>query len=92
MSFPTFKFTELIKEKWETSTFGNYLEQTRFLFVIYKYNEKNELFFKGCQFWNIPYKDLQVEVRSVWEKTVSVIKEGVQIIEKNGSCNYDERS
>ena len=84
MSFPTFKFTELIKEKWETSTFGNYLEQTRFLFVIYKYNEKNELILKGCQFWNIPYKDLQVEVRSVWEKTVSVIKEGVQIIEKNG--------
>lgn len=84
MSFPTFKFTELIKEIWETSTFGNYLEQTRFLFVIYKYNEKNELILKGCQFWNIPYKDLQVEVRSVWEKTVSVIKEGVQIIEKNG--------
>lgn len=84
MSFPTFKFTELIKEKWETSTFGNYLDQTRFLFVIYKYNEKNELILKGCQFWNIPYKDLQVEVRSVWEKTVSVIKEGVQIIEKNG--------
>ena len=50
MSFPTFKFTELIKEKWETSTFGNYLEQTRFLFVIYKYNEKNELILKGCQF------------------------------------------
>lgn len=84
MSFPTFKFTELVKENWETSTFGNYLEQTRFLFVIYKYNENDELVLKGCQFWNMPYEDLQIEVRSVWERTVKVIREGIQIIEKNG--------
>jgi DNA mismatch repair endonuclease MutH len=84
MSFPAFRFTEIIHEKWEESTFGNYLEQTRFLFVVYKYDQNDELVLKGCQFWNIPYKDLQEDVRSVWEKTVEVIENGLQIVEKNG--------
>ena len=32
MSFPTFRFKELIEEEWEDSTFGNYLRETRFHF------------------------------------------------------------
>lgn len=32
MSFPTFRFKELIQEDWKDSTFGNYLRETRFLF------------------------------------------------------------
>lgn len=84
MSFPNFRFTEIINESWEGSTFESYLEQTRFMFVIYKVNEKDELVLKGCQFWNIPYKDLQTDVKCVWEKTVSVIKDGIKIVEING--------
>ncbi len=79
MSFPTFKFTELINETWEESTFGTYLEQTRFMFIVYKFDENDKLILKGCQFWNIPYNDLQEDVKSVWEKTVSVLKEGLKI-------------
>ena len=30
MSFPTFKFKELVEEDWEDSAFGNYLRETRF--------------------------------------------------------------
>lgn len=88
MSFPTFKFKELIEEDWETSTFAAYLNETRFLFVVYKYDENQILKLKGCQFWNIPHQDLEVEVRSVWEKTVNVIKEGLQITNRNGR-NYN---
>lgn len=84
MSFPTFKFKDLVKEEWEDSTFGNYLRETRFLFVVYKYDEDNLLRLRGSQFWNIPYNDLENDVREVWEKTVQVLKEGLQIIEKNG--------
>lgn len=87
MSFPTFKFKELIKEEWETSTFGTYLAETRFLFVVYKFDEKDNLYLKGCQFWNIPYSDLEVEVQKVWERTKEVILEGVKITHKNGR-NY----
>ena len=88
MSFPTFKFNELIQEEWETSTLYTYLSEARFLFVVYKFDENQILRLKGCQFWNIPNKDLEEEVRSIWEKTVKVIKEGVEITTKKGR-NYN---
>ena len=84
MSFPAFKFKELIQEEWEDSTFGNYLQETRFLFVVYKFDENGELRLKGSQFWNIPYDDLENEVKQVWEKTVDVIKEGLRVDIVNG--------
>jgi len=84
MSFPTFKFKELIEEEWETSTFGNYLRDTRFLFVIYKYDDNDILRLRGCQFWNIPYDDLEKNVRFVWERTQQVIREGLQFTIVNG--------
>lgn len=83
MSFPTFKFNDLVLETWEDSTFGNYLRETRFFFVVYKFNEANELILQGSQFWNIPSSDLN-EVQRVWQKTVDVINAGVEITEKNG--------
>ena len=84
MSFPTFKFKEIIKEDWEDSTFGNYLRETRFLFVVYKYDDNDVLRLKGGQFWNIPYNDLEQEVRSVWEKTKEAIMNGVKFTVVNG--------
>lgn len=84
MSFPTFKFKELIEEEWEDSTFGNYLRETRFLFVVYKFDENDVLRLRGCQFWNIPYADLEGDVRTVWEKTKTVLQEGLQVTLVNG--------
>ncbi len=94
MSFPAFRFKELVEEEWEDSTFGNYLRETRFLFVIYKYDDNGNLYLKGCQFWNMPYEDLENDVRSVWEKTVKVLKEGLDIKEENGkrSDNFPKAS
>ena len=84
MSFPTFKFKKLIEETWEDSTFCNYLANTKFFFIVYKYDENNVLRLKGCQFWNIPYNDLNGNVKDVWEETVRVLKEGLIIKEVNG--------
>lgn len=84
MSFPNFKFKELVEEEWETSTFGTYLSETRFLFVVYKADKNDVLRLKGCQFWNIPYKDLNEEVRKVWEKTKQIILEGIKVERVNG--------
>lgn len=78
MSFPTFKFTEIIKEDWENSELRNYLEPTKFLFVIFYENAHQEYIFKKVLFWNIPAMDLE-EVHRVWERTVKIIKEGVQL-------------
>lgn len=88
MSFPTFKFKELVEEDWEDSTFGNYLRETRFLFVVYKFDQQDELRLKGCQFWNIPYDDLEGSVKAVWERTQRILREGLQIEKKNGK-NYN---
>ena len=84
MSFPTFRFTELINEDWEDSTFGNYLRETKFLFVIYKFDSDNTLRLRGCQFWNIPYDDLETHVKSVWKKTKQIIKDGLRVTIVNG--------
>ena len=88
MSFPAFKFKELIEEEWEDSTFGNYLRETRFLFVVYKFDQHGELRLKGCQFWNIPYDDLEGNVKSVWKKTQKVIREGLKVEKRDGK-NYN---
>ena len=88
MSFPTFKFKELVEEEWEDSTFGNYLRETRFLFVVYKFDENNELRLRGCQFWNIPYVDLEGNVKDVWEETKKVLTEGLEVEVLNGK-NYN---
>jgi DNA mismatch repair protein MutH len=94
MSFPTFKFKDLIEEEWDSSSFGSYLSETRFLFVVFKYDKEGILRLKGSQFWNIPYKDLNEEVFSVWEKTRDVIRNGLVIKVKNGmhSNNFPKAS
>lgn len=76
MSFPTFKFRELVEEDWEDSTLRTYLSETRFLFVVYRQDEDGEYFLKGCQFWNMPYDDLEGHVRKVWERARAVINDG----------------
>ena len=87
MSFPTFKFKELVEEEWEDSAFGNYLRETRFLFVVYKYDVNEKLRLKGCQFWNIPYADLEGNVKTVWEQTKKVIQNGLKIKVKKGKLS-----
>ena len=78
MSFPAFKFCDIINETWEDSELRNLIEPAKFLFVIFKKNDVDEPVFERIKFWNIPAEDLE-EVKKVWERTVSIIKAGVQI-------------
>lgn len=85
ISFPAFKFKDLVKESWENSTLKNTFEQ-KFLFIFFKYNDKNLELVKA-KFWNMPTQDLK-EVRKVWLKTKCIIKNGNIILnikyDKNG--------
>ena len=94
MSFPNFKFKELVLQNWEDSDFRNYLSETRFFFVIYRYLENGELILKGCQFWNIPYEDLEGNVKKVWEETKQVLKDGLIIQRHDGyhTNNFPKQS
>ncbi len=83
MSFPAMKFSKIAEEEWEDSDFRNYLDETRFFFVVYKYDENGVLRLQGCKFWNIPYSDLD-EVENVWQRTKGLISGGLKFERVNG--------
>lgn len=77
MSFPTFNFIKLSEEKeWEESDFYNYLEPTKFMFVVFQERDDGQYVFDKVKFWNIPNDDLE-EVGEVWKRTVETIRAGV---------------
>ena len=74
MSFPTFKYTEIVKEDWLDSELYETFSTTRYLFMIYQYLDENTLIFKKAMFWNVPEKDLNTEIKRVWDDTVKKIR------------------
>lgn len=83
---PTINFIEFSNETWENSKLLDYLETTRFLFVIYR-KQGNHYILTGSKFWNMPYNDLHFTVKDGWIKTQKIINEGVVFtpIEQNGN-------
>lgn len=77
MSFPVFRYKEIIEEEWEDSTLHNYFDETRFLFVVFRRGEDGYIL-KGAQLWNMPHEDLNQEVRRGWQRVVDTIKDGVK--------------
>lgn len=78
---PTMPLSEIAVEEWDESHLNNYLEESKFLFVVFK-EESGVLVLKGCQFYNIPKSLLEGEVRRGWENIQKVLKEGVQLTKK----------
>ncbi len=83
--FPSFKYTELVNEEWETSEFRDRLENTKYLFFIFE-NNGEDYIFKGVKLWNMPETDIEEYVKEVWLKTKDVILSGniVNRIDDNG--------
>lgn len=85
ISFPTFKYEELVNEDWENSDFKDILKH-KFLFVFFQF-ENEKLVLRKVKFWNMPYLDL-LEVEKVWEKTQQIVSKGEIVKEiktnKNG--------
>ena len=75
MSFPGFKFQDIVDEKWEDSSFFQKLEQ-RFLFVIYQTDAEGIERLIKVAYWNMPYQD-RVEAEKVWEETKRRVKDGI---------------
>lgn len=91
MSFQPIKFKEFAEEEWEDSTFKEYLEQTRFLFVVYKEDCDGKYHLQGCQFWRIPNKDLEGNVKEVWMEAQKVVRSGV-IVRSDGTNNFPKQA
>lgn len=73
ISFPTFKYEELVTEDWENSDFKDILEH-KFLFVFFQF-ENDKLVLRKVKFWNMPYSDI-LEAEKVWLKTQKIVSKG----------------
>lgn len=73
ISFPNFKYEELVTLNWDESDFKHILEQ-KFFFVFYQF-ENNLLVLKKVKFWNMPYPDI-IEAKQVWDNTIKTINKG----------------
>lgn len=85
MSFPAFKFLDLLEQDWDAadvgderpvSAFKKQLEK-RFLFVVYQCDgdcgSDDCRILKKVFFWNMPAGDL-VRAKEIWERTVAAIR------------------
>jgi hypothetical protein len=80
MSFPSFRFSEIVQEEWDeidedSNHFRNQISG-RFMFVVFqcKHDCKSGDYkiLKGIKFWNMPSDDLET-VRKVWESTKGAV-------------------
>ena len=87
MSFPPFRFMDLIQEEWEDSELYNYFSETKFLFVIFKrHGEHYQL--QKAKFWNMPAADLDGDVQEGWLQVKNTIISGVKFdIKPNGTIS-----
>lgn len=74
MSFPAFKYEELVEQTWETSDFFEQIDR-EFLFQVFQFNtgspqneDRKDLRFLGAFFWSVPDNDLPI-IEGVWNDT-----------------------
>ena len=72
MSFPPFKFMDLVEEEYEDSALHDYFDETRLFFFVWK-RDGDVYRVKGCQLWNMPHFDLDVTVSKEWEQYRHII-------------------
>ena len=74
VSFPIFRYRDLVEETWEESELKELLEK-KFFFVMYRI-QKDKLVLEGVRFWNMPYKDIDGPSREAWLLTLAKIRAG----------------
>ncbi len=77
ISFPAFKFKELVKQEWDNSELKEQLETTKFLFFIFR-RKDDDYYFDGFKMWNMPETIINSIIKEFWKETISIIKNGVE--------------
>ena len=75
MSFPSFKYQEIVNQNWEESDLFEMFSTTKFMFAVFV-EKAGQYYFEKIKFWNMPMHLLENEVKPVWLKTVDIIKKG----------------
>ncbi len=81
ISFPAFKFSELIRETWYESELKNQLETTKYIFFIFR-NNGNDYVFDGFKKFNMPEIIIEDIIKPFWIETVNTIKNGIKFTVK----------
>ena len=90
MSFPPFRFMDLVQEEYDDSTLHDYFDETRLFFFVWK-KDGNVYRVQGCQLWNMSHYDLEVVVQKEWEQYKHIIQYGVEFtkcIDKSGKVSF----
>lgn len=85
ISFPNFKYEEIVNQEWEETDFKDILEH-KFLFVFFQFDNE-ELVLRKVKFWNMPYADIQ-EAEKVWTKTKEIVAKGSIVKEIKNDIRY----
>lgn len=75
MSFPAFRYCDIVKETWKISSLRNIFANQFFIFAIFK-NEGKELYLNRILIWKMPEKVLEEGVRPVWEQMKYCLSNG----------------
>lgn len=79
ISFSAFDFSDLLEEKWKESTVYKEMVNRRFLWSVFKENEKGEYVFHGAIFWSMPQDDEKI-IKKGWEDIRDIIRAGVKFV------------
>jgi DNA mismatch repair protein MutH len=85
ISFPNFKYENLVEEEWEDSSFKEILDH-KFLFVFFQFAD-NQLVLRKVKFWNMPFQDIE-EAKKVWLETKNIVINGNIVREINENERY----
>lgn len=94
MSFENVDFSRWLADSFEESQFYEKFEETKFLFVVFQYDEtamenpKRVPYLKKAVLWNMPEKIIQNELKEMWTAGRKVLQEGVKLTPtKRGMTN-----
>lgn len=85
MSFKQIKYKEIVHEDWKDFEINRIHQDGRFLWIIFRINKTykkqsdiplSEIILDKVMFWSMPYNDLQIEYRKLWEDTKQKIING----------------
>ena len=81
MSFPGFKYLDLVEESWDDSDFCQRIER-KFLFVVFQAEPDGTEVLRKVGYWNMPFIDREV-AREVWEETQRRVIAGSYVFPKS---------
>ena len=94
MSFEQIDFNRWIRDDWEESQIYENFEYTKYLFVVFQYdetetqNKDREPYLKGIMLWNMPEVVIEHELKDLWKTTKAILETGVELkFVRNGVSN-----